>query len=84
MVDIAFFFSAASLAASSCLPNFCDLLIIRGALKYLSKAAPLHNISDLFRFAIKTKSFMLDHAQVWIVSQSFAQISLFGRYQEHG
>jgi hypothetical protein len=37
MVDIAFFFSAASLAASSCLPNFCDLLIIRGALQSLSQ-----------------------------------------------
>jgi hypothetical protein len=33
MVDIAFPFSAASLAASSCLQNLCDLLIIRGALK---------------------------------------------------
>ncbi len=32
MVDIAFSFSAASLAASSCLQNLCDLLIIRGAL----------------------------------------------------
>jgi len=33
MVDIAFPFSAASLAASSCLQNLCDLLIIRGALQ---------------------------------------------------
>jgi hypothetical protein len=32
MVDKAFSFSAASLAASSCIHNLCDLLIIRGAL----------------------------------------------------
>jgi len=32
MFDMAFFFSAASLAASSYLQNFCDLLIIRGVL----------------------------------------------------
>jgi hypothetical protein len=31
MADIAFSFSAAPLAASSCLQNLCDLLIIRGA-----------------------------------------------------
>jgi len=31
---MAFFFSAASLAASSYLQSFCDLLIIRGVLKY--------------------------------------------------
>jgi hypothetical protein len=33
MADIAFSFSAAPLAASSCLQNLCDLLIIRGAHK---------------------------------------------------
>lgn len=33
MVDIAFSFTAASLATSSCLQNLYDLLIIRGALK---------------------------------------------------
>jgi len=32
MVDIAYSFSAASLAASSCQQNLWDLLIIRGAL----------------------------------------------------
>ena len=40
MVDMAFSFSAASLAASSCLQNLCDLLIIRGALKHRSFVAP--------------------------------------------
>ena len=37
MVDIAFSFSAASLAASSCLQNLCDLLIIRGALNVIDE-----------------------------------------------
>jgi hypothetical protein len=32
MVEIAFFYSAASLATSSCLQNLYDLLIIRGTL----------------------------------------------------
>ena len=46
MVDKAFSFSAASLAASSCLQSLCDLLIIRGALQELEGAA-VHRLVEL-------------------------------------
>jgi len=53
MFDMAFFFSAASLAASSYLQNFCDLLIIRGALKQMSKS--MFDIDSLLSSAERLK-----------------------------
>jgi len=48
MFDIAFSFSAASLAASSCLQNLCDLLIIRGALKLSLKASQISSYYEIW------------------------------------